>query len=346
LSEPQPGGQARPRHLLTLAAATDDDLKRRAADLAGAAAGLGAAELCAKAAQGDRRGEQRLAVSGPGAPELVAGLTAFVAGQKATGVVVGRATAPRPRLCFLCTGQGSQYAGMGRELYDTEPVYRDAVDACARALASELEVPLVDVMLGKGPDPALIDQTLYTQPSLFALETGLARLLASWGVEADVVLGHSVGEYVAATLAGVMSLEDGVRLLARRARLMQALPAGGKMSALTLSPDEAAKVVAPYSREVSLAAANGDEVSVIAGVGERITAIGAELEARGVTVTPLTVTPSTRRSWTRCSTSSSASLAPSVCRRPGARSSPTSAASSRAPRCARRRTGGATCASR
>ena len=144
-------------------------------------------------------------------------------------------------------------------------------------------------MLGRAGDAGLIDQTLYTQTSLFALEYSLAAVLRAWGLTPDLVMGHSVGEYVAACLAGVFSLDEGIALLATRARLMQSLPPGGKMSALAMKPEAALEVIAPYAAEVSLAAANGDDAAVISGVGERVAAIGAELAARGVKVTPLTV---------------------------------------------------------
>lgn len=133
LSEPQPGGQGRPRHLLTLAAATDDELRRRATALADSAAGLPPAELCALAAQGDRQGEHRLAVSGPGAAELVAGLNAFAAGQKGSGVTVGRVTTPRPRTLraawaagcrvFIELGPNPVLAGMARPLVAAEAAF-------------------------------------------------------------------------------------------------------------------------------------------------------------------------------------------------------------------------------
>ena len=135
-----------------------------------------------------------------------------------------------PRIAFLFTGQGAQYGGMGLALYESQPVFREAIDRCAELLMSQLDRPLVSLL-----DPqagAILDQTGYTQPVMFALEYALATLWRSWGIEPAAVIGHSVGEFAAACVAGVFSLEDGIRLIAERARLMQSLPPGGRMAAV------------------------------------------------------------------------------------------------------------------
>src|SRR6185295_475697 len=141
----------------------------------------------------------------------------------------------KPRVVFLFTGQGAQYAGMCRELFDTQPTFRRALERCQDILDGMLDVPLLQVLY---PDATangradLINQTAYTQPALFAVEYALAELWQSWGIRPDAVLGHSVGQYVAACVAGVFSLEDGLRLVAERGRLMGALPPGGRMVAV------------------------------------------------------------------------------------------------------------------
>ncbi|MFI6338848.1 thioester reductase domain-containing protein [Streptomyces sp. NPDC050535] len=247
----------------------------------GGGASLG--DMCRAAALGRAQLPQRMALVAGSAVELRDRLRRFAAGQAAPGVVTGRAS-PRRRakVAFLFTGQGSQYPGMGRGLYDTEPVFRAAFDECATLLRDHLDRPLFDVLHGSPDDTALLDRTAYTQPALFAVEYALTRLWRSWGIRPAAVLGHSVGEYVAACVAGVFSLEDGLALVSARAGLMQRLCEPGAMIAVPLSAAEAEAEAAADSGPVSLAVVNGERETVLSGAADAIDRIAARLDGRGI----------------------------------------------------------------
>ncbi|WP_274622325.1 type I polyketide synthase [Myxococcus fulvus] len=211
---------------------------------------------------------------------LVAADVAQAAGALEARPPVEPVAARQTPVAFLFPGQGSQYASMGRGLYETEPEYRDTVDRCAALLRPHLGLDLREVLHAEASDAATerLARTELTQPSLFVVEYALARLLMSRGVEPSAMLGHSVGEWVAACLAGVFPLEDGLRLIALRGKLMQALPPG-KMLSVPLPREEVRSLL---NERLSLAAVNGPASCVVAGHPEAVDALAATLSGRGV----------------------------------------------------------------
>ena len=221
--------------------------------------------------------------TGAAEPQLLAGLDALGAGQSAAYVARDRA-AGSGKLALLFTGQGSQLPDMGRALYAQYPAFRDALDAvCSELDRHGLSRPLADVLRTSAADggEGLLARTEFTQTGLFALEVALFRLLESFGVRPDYLLGHSIGELVAAHVAGVLSLADACGLVAARARLMQALPEGGAMVSLQASEAELLPLLQGREAELSLAAINGPNALVIAGDEPAVLELAQHFEALG-----------------------------------------------------------------
>lgn len=215
----------RPVHLLTLRAKSEQALRELARCyeefLAHSTAAI--ADICFSANTGRSHFNHRLAVVAESTVQLQAALGAFSIGRETAGLVSGQVRGWKPPKIAFLFAEGSQYVGMGRRLYESQPIFRDSLDLCDQILRSYLKKPLLEVLYPAAEEERredeansphhLLEQTLYAQPALFALEYALFELWKSWGIEPTVVMGYGVGEYVAACVAGVFSLEDGLKLI-------------------------------------------------------------------------------------------------------------------------------------
>ncbi len=283
----------RPSHVLCLSARSEPALREQASRLQHYVQehpALALPDICFTANTTRAHFSHRLALQAESTTQLQDKLMAFASGNLPVGARSRRLEGnDQPRLVFLFTGQGAQYVGMGRELYETQPTFRRCLERCGEILEPFLGRSLLEVMYGAEGALAALNETAYTQPALFALEYALAELWRSWGIEPALVLGHSVGEYVAACVAGVFSLEDGLKLIAERGRLMQALARGGEMVAVFADEVQVAAACARYGSEVSIGAINGPQHVVISGRGKAVQQIVAALQAAGVRTQKLQV---------------------------------------------------------
>jgi acyl transferase domain-containing protein/acyl-CoA synthetase (AMP-forming)/AMP-acid ligase II/acyl carrier protein/predicted alpha/beta-fold hydrolase len=298
----------RPYHILTLSAKSEkalQDLVKSYKQYLTNRTEVCLKDLCFTANAGRSHFNHRLAIVTHSVKQLQEQLAAFSDGCETTELMAGTVEKGNNRkIAFLFTGQGSQYVGMGRQLYETQPTFRSALDSCAELLKPYLDIPLLEILypqsenspspplplLPSSPLPlSLIDETAYTQPALFAIEYALAQLWQSWGINPSVVMGHSVGEYVAACIAGVFSLEDGLKLIAHRGKLMQALPQNGKMVAVLADETTVREAIAPYLEKVAIAAINGSQSIVISGEIEAIQQVVTGLISQGIKTKKLQV---------------------------------------------------------
>ncbi|EDX86329.1 KR domain family [Synechococcus sp. PCC 7335] len=286
-------------HILTISAKSDEALNTyvlQYQDWLQRNDHLSVADICYTANVGRSHFSHRYATVTASTPQLQQQLQTL--GSKPKAIIQ-----KPPKIAFLFTGQGSQYVDMGRQLYETQPIFRQAIDRCKKILSKQ-GISLLDSLyptsLSFQRASSRLDETAHTQPALFAIEYALAQLWQSWGIEPDLVLGHSVGEYAAACIAGVFSLEEGLSLIAERGRLMQALPAGGEMLSILATVEQVEEWIAPYQAtsaqtaaqvhaQVSIATINGPNSVVVSGKAEAIRAIAQTLSEKDIKHKKLTV---------------------------------------------------------
>ncbi|WP_157964633.1 type I polyketide synthase [Algibacillus agarilyticus] len=249
------------------------------------------ATLCAGAAHYRTEFKTRLALVAHNTEEASAALTDFINNKPTEKIQYSDTPENIPEIAFLFTGQGSQYKGMGQTLYDNEPVFRHAIDECASLLKSSLDLVELLYPASNNENANTLNETDNTQPALFAFEYALACLWQSKGIMPSALIGHSVGEYVAACLAGVFSLEEGLKLITARGKLMQALPAGGGMLAVLAAAEQVETLLTNSSdiTKLVIAAYNGPRNTVVSGDINAIENLKRQLDQHEIQYKPLVV---------------------------------------------------------
>lgn len=285
----------RPLHVLALSAKSPAALKALAESYARCPSlkERSLADVCFTANTGRSHFKHRVGLVADTPDRAQAELRAFA--QEGASACISSLLRPSvgSEVAFLFTGQGSQYIGMAKGLYRTQPLFRTILDRCDAALQplmGESVCDLVFGMDGKAADRQVrLNQTVNTQPALFAVEYALAQVWRSWGIEPSSVMGHSLGEYVAACVAGLFSLEDGLRLVARRAQLMQGIPARGAMAAILADPQQVEAALRPFEGRIAVAAYNGPSNTVVSGETDAIEALCGQFADRGTAFRKLQV---------------------------------------------------------
>lgn len=291
-SQVSPCSVSRPVHLFTLSAKNEQALKelaQRYIDYFAAQPDASLADICSITNQGRSHFDFRLAITAHSNTQVQHTLSAFLSGEKTSSLVTNKVSQRKePKIAFLFTGQGSQYQGMGSQLYETQPVFRKAIQQCAEILSPYLDQSLTDILYSVD-NCSFLEQPAYAQPALFAIEYAMTKLWQSWGIKPSAVIGHSLGEYVAGCITEVFSLEDGLKLIAERSRLIQSLPNNGEMVAIFADETTVREAIQDHSCSVSIAAINAPNNTVVSGVSQDIETLKNTLEVQGIKTRKLKV---------------------------------------------------------
>lgn len=237
------------------------------------------ADYCYTTNTGKGHFTHRLAITGSDKQEMCDKLAKFVA--KEPGQISGKIATTENKVAFLFTGQGSQYPDMGKELYNTSPTFRRYMDKCDAILQEQIGESLLEILYGNDEEKRqLIHHTKYTQPALFCIEYSLAQMWISWGIEPQVVLGHSVGEYTAACVAKIFDLQSGLKLIAKRAQLMNSLPQNGGMVSIFATKQQVEELLQPFA--VDIAAINGPKSTVVSGEKQELQKLQQKLDDESI----------------------------------------------------------------
>lgn len=279
-------------HLFCISAKSNDALNEmiiRYQDFLQTNSNIDIANVCYSANVSRSHYNFRLAAVASNTIELVHALETYKTDRKNNVNNIRQFTG---KIVFLFTGQGSQYIHMGQDLFGKEPVFRQAIEQCSAILHSSLEYSLIDILFPPSANHVcanLINETQYAQPAIVAIEYALVKLWESWGVIPKVVCGHSIGEYTAAIVSGIMELDDCLKLIALRGKLMQSLPLNGSMVSVNINKSEIQKIIQPFKENVSVAAINGPASTVISGSSQSLATICDNLKLNGYNTTYLNV---------------------------------------------------------
>lgn len=257
----------RTKHVFTLSAKTQNglnELVEKYLTLLNKNELLSLADISYTTNTGRLHFDHRLAAVASNSSGLKGILTKYKNGEKDNNLILRDEGKINGKVAFMFTGQGAQYFEMGMELYKTHPLFKSIIDKCHEILVAEFNLSLLDVLYSAKTQED-INQTANTQPALFAIEYGLAKLWESWGIRPDVLIGHSIGEIIAAVFANSLSMEDGLRLVAIRSNLMQSLPKNGEMAVIFAKPEGIEPLLQKYSGKISIAGLNGPNNTVISG---------------------------------------------------------------------------------
>jgi myxalamid-type polyketide synthase MxaE and MxaD len=240
-------------------------------------------DICYSAGARRSHHEHRLAVTGNSATQVVEGLEAVLRGEVRPGLSSGRKLSDRRRkLVFVFPGQGSQWFGMGRTLLKQEPVFREAIERCNRAMRPHADWSLLAELTATDATHSRLNEVDILQPALFAIQVALTALWRSWGIEPDAVVGHSMGEVAAAHVAGALSLEDATRVICSRSRIVKPTLGRGAMAAVELSIADARRILVSYEDRVSIAVSNGPTSTVLSGDPAALEAIVSQLQREDI----------------------------------------------------------------
>lgn len=237
--------------------------------------------------------EYRFAVVGSTKEQILQRMESFIQGEEPEGVFTSfgdkNIFRKERKLAFMFTGQGSQYVNMGKSLYETKEVFRNTMIQCDKLFKPLILKSVIDLLYGENTSTEIIEKTVYAQPLIFSIEYALYKLWASYGVKPEIVMGHSIGEYVAAVASEIMSLEDAVKLVSIRGRLMDSAPGTGSMGTIFASEDIVTKMIEEYRDVVSIAAINAEETCVISGESKVVEELLGIAEEKGIRVRMLKV---------------------------------------------------------